>query len=95
MAWHQGVTILLIPLHPPPHPIFWLLEPSDADDQTGAVQRPRAADAELGTLPAQVPPQEPGQAPRAEEEDREEGVHTVPSSTAGEPGQFDGKHRVK
>lgn len=60
---------------------------SDADDQTGAVQRPRPADAELGTLPAQIPPQEPGQAQRAQEEEREEGVHTIPSISAREPGK--------
>lgn len=59
---------------------------SDADDQTGAGQRPGPAGAELGTLPAQVPPQEPHQAQGTQEEEREEGVHTVPSITAREQG---------
>ena len=67
--------------------MLWRLKPSDTDDQAGAVQRPRPADAELGTLPAQVPPQEPGQAQGAQEEECEEGVHTVPSITAREHGQ--------
>lgn len=55
---------------------------TDAHDQTGTVQRPRAADTELGTFSAQVPSQEPGQTQGAEEEEHEEGVHAVPSAAA-------------
>lgn len=54
----------------------------DTDDQARAVQRPRAAHPELGALPAQVQAQEPGQAQAAQEEDGEEGVHTLPSAAA-------------
>lgn len=71
-----------------PHPnSLDCLEPSDSDDQTGAFQRPRPAGAELGALLTQVPPQEPDQAQGAQEEEREEGVHAVPSTAAREPGE--------
>lgn len=61
---------------------------SDADDQTGAVQRPRAARAELGALPAQVPPQKPHQAQGAQEEERQEGVHALPALAARQQGML-------
>lgn len=60
----------------------------DADDQTGAVQRPRAAGAELGAFPAQVPPQEPYQAQGAQEEERQEGVHALPPLAARQQGML-------
>ena len=66
---------------------FSWLHRLDSDDQTGAFQRPGIASAELGTLPAQLPPQEPVQAQGAQEEEHEEGVHTIPTSAAREQGQ--------
>lgn len=63
---------------------------SDPDDQTGAVQRPRAARAELGALPAQVPPQKPDQAQGAQEEERQEGVHAFPALAARQQGMLEG-----
>lgn len=69
---------------PPPHAAHDAA--SDADDQAGAVQRPRAARAELGALPAQVPPQEPHQAQGAQEEERQEGVHALPPLAARQQG---------
>lgn len=72
---------------PIPHNPFPRLKSSDANDQTGAVQRPWAADAELGAIPAPVSPQEPLQTQGAQEEECEKGVHAVPSSTAREQGQ--------
>lgn len=62
--------------------------PPDADDQTGAVQGPRAARAELGALPAQVPPQKPHQAQGAQEEERQEGVHALPALAARQQGML-------
>lgn len=69
------------------YPHFYLFLP-DIDDQTGAGQRPRAALAELGTFPTQVPAQKLGQAAWAQEEDCEEGVYTIPSITTREQGML-------
>lgn len=61
---------------------------ADADDQTGTVQRPRAEGAELGALPAQVPPQEPDQAKGTQEEERQEGIHALPALAARQQGML-------
>lgn len=85
--------VLLICVNPPlrHHCILTTCAPSfplcvDADDQTGAVQGPRAAGAELGAFPAQVPPQESDQAQGAQEEERQERVHALPALAARQQG---------
>lgn len=64
---------------------------SDSHDQTGTVQRPRSASTELGALPAEIQAQKPDQTQGAQEEEREEGIHTIPSATTRKQGLLRGK----
>lgn len=59
----------------------------DVNDQARAGEGPGAADAELGEVPSQLQAQEPQQAQGTKEEEREEGIHTVPTPAAREPGR--------